>query len=244
MRQLHTRVLAARGIQIGIALVAKGVRVRTAHDQSGTSLLVLRGKILGPNWPSIAEAFDQEAIDYSLVEVGKIWLVTADCERVRHFVSQLHNQARQSANEKVLVPDVGFVSAGKKKLVEARALLAPIAVAVISIGLAFIPASVPEQADDQPQAESSISCALDLSAGEIREWVTASITNRDPNSSSVILVRSDLGLLSLEIRQTLGSTQSVRGSIECEDGRSTPLHYRIDASANGSLVELGPRLDP
>jgi hypothetical protein len=117
-------------------------------------------------------------------------------------------------------------------------------IALLSSGLFFVPNAVPEQEifDDAKQPE--ISCALDLSAGELRDWVAASLEGRGSTRSAEVLVQSELGTLTLEIQQTLGSTQSVKGQIDCDDGRSKKLHYRLDASANGNLVEIGQELNP
>ena len=50
--------------------------------------------------------------------------------------------------------------------------------------------------------------------------------------------------LNLEVEQILGSTQSVRGYLECQDGRIKALQYRLDSSSTGAMVELGERLNP
>ena len=94
-----------------------------------------------------------------------------------------------------------------------------------------------------PQAAiPEATCALDLANAELEKWLSSSIESA-PASSGEVLVQSRLGLLSLEIEQILGSTQSVTGSIKCEDGRSKSLHFRLDTSANGALVQLGKDLD-
>jgi hypothetical protein len=85
---------------------------------------------------------------------------------------------------------------------------------------------------------------LDLADRELERWIASNIDLSSSSNSEEILVDSKLGLLSLEIQQTIGSTQSVTGSIQCEDGRSKSLHYRLDSSADGNLVELSQRLDP
>jgi hypothetical protein len=117
-------------------------------------------------------------------------------------------------------------------------------ITLLSLGMFLVPNLVPEQEilDDAKQPE--ISCALDLSAGELRDWVAASLEGRGSTSSAEMLVQSELGTLTLEIQQTLGSTQSVTGQIDCYDGRSKKLHYRLDTSANGNLVEIGQELNP
>jgi len=107
-----------------------------------------------------------------------------------------------------------------------------------------VPTSVPEQTNLEQSAQVEISCALDLSADELKDWVATSLEGREAANSAEVLVQSALGTLSLKIQQTLGSTQSWTGKIECEDGRSKQLHYRLDASAHGSLVEIRQELNP
>jgi hypothetical protein len=81
------------------------------------------------------------------------------------ILSGLNKLAKQSASEEVHVPEVGFVSAGIKKRFELRTLVGPMLIALLSLGLVFVPNVVPEQEilDDAKQPEE-ISCALDLSA--------------------------------------------------------------------------------
>ena len=243
MKHLHERLLAARGISLGEPLNLKGLRVHSAYDHNGAKLL-LRGRITGPSWPSISLHLESLDIESSLIEVGKIWILTADTEQTRSILNQLSRRARQSLNELVLVPDVGFVSGGAKRKFDPRSLIGPIAFSLMILGFALIPTALPEQIEQKPTVDDKLSCALDLSDFEMRKWIAESISVRDLASPKKILVNSELGLLDLEIEQTLGSTQSVTGSIECNDGRTKQLHYRLDASANGTLVELGQKLNP
>jgi hypothetical protein len=244
MRQIHERVLVARGYFLGKVLSAQGLRIHQAQDQLGSEYLLIRGKALGPSWPTIAQVFDEAHIDYTLIQAGKLWLLAPDEERIRWIVAGLNQQAKQSASQEVLVPEVGFVSAGIKKRFEPRTLLGPVAIGLVSLGLFFVPAVVPDEQPLEQSAQLEISCALDLSADELKEWVANSLQDRKSASSAEVLVQSALGTLSLKIQQTLGSTQSVTGKVECDDGRLKQLHYRLDASANGSLVEIGQKLNP
>jgi hypothetical protein len=244
MRQIHARLLVARGYYLGKPISAPSIRIYQAHDQLGSEYLLTRGKVLGPSWPTIAKVFDESQIEYSLIEVGSIWLVTPDSQRTRQILLGLSKLAKQSANEEVLVPEVGFVSAGIKKRFELRTLVGPVMLALLSMGMFFIPTMVPEQNALEQSEQPEISCALDLSATELQDLVAASLEGRGSTSSAEVLVQSELGTLTLEIQQTLGSTQSVKGQIDCADGRSKKLHYRLDASANGNLVEIGQELNP
>jgi hypothetical protein len=244
MRQIQARLLVARGYYLGKPIPAPSIRIYQAHDQLGSEYLLTRGKILGPSWPTMAKVFDDSQIEYSLIEVGSIWVVVPDSQRTRQILSSLNKLAKQSASEEVLVPEVGFVSAGMKKRFELRTLVGPVLIALLSLGLYFVPNLVPEQEVLDDPKQPDISCALDLSAGEFRDWVAASFEGRVSTSSAEVLLQSELGTLTLKIEQTLGSTQSVMGQIECDDGRSKKLHYRLDASANGNLVEIGQKLNP
>lgn len=242
MRQLHKRVLSAKGISIGKSLPARGLLVYCAHDQTGAKLL-LRGKIVGPTWVAISILLELSDIEYELIEVGRIWLLAPDSEPTRLVLEKLNTEAKQNAREFVLVPDVGFVSAGVKGRFEISTLIGPIAIAILSLGLPIFAAALPERTQE-PTVEEQITCVLDLPANELRDWVVASISNRNAGSRAQINVSSDSGVLNLEIEQTLGSTQSVIGFVECPDGRSKQLHYRLDSSANGRLIELGQKLNP
>ena len=244
MRQLHERILVARGYYLGKALSVQGLRIYQAHNQLGSDFLLIRGKALGPSWPTIAKVFDEAQIDYTLIEAGKLWLLAPDGERIREIVSGLNHRAKQSANQEVLVPEVGFVSAGMKKRFEPRHLLGPVTIGLASLGLFLVPAVVPDEELIEQSVQLEISCALDLSADELKDWIVTNLEDREAPSSADVLVQSTLGALSLKIQQTLGSTQSVTGKIECDDGRSKQLHYRLDASANGSLVKIGQELNP
>lgn len=244
MRQIHVRLLVAQGYYLGKALSAPGLRIYQAQDQLSSDFLLFRGKTLGPSWPTIAKLLDESQIEYSLVEAGKLWLVVSDTERIRQVFSSLSKRVKQSASEDVLVPEVGFVSAGRKGQFELRNLLGPFCIGLASLGLFLVPALFPEKKTEEQPLQAEISCALDLSPDEIRDWVAASLEERELVSSAEVLVQSALGVLNLKFEQTLGSTQSVIGKIECKDGRSKPLHYRLDASANGGLVELGQELNP
>jgi len=244
MRQIHRRLLVARGYYIGRPIAAPGLLAYQANDQLGSEYLLTRGKILGPSWPTIAKMFDESQIEYSLVEAGSIWLVSPDGQRIREIITGLNKLAKLNANETVLIPEVGFVSAGIKKGFEPRTLVGPVLLALLSMGMFFIPNLVPEQNALEQAGQPEISCALDLSATELRDLVAASLEGLASTSSGEVLVQSELGTLSLKIQQTLGSTQSVTAQIACDDGRSKKLHYRLDASANGNLVEIGQKLNP
>jgi hypothetical protein len=241
MRHSHERLLAANGISVGKAIPVKGINAILAFDQSANPLLLLRGKVSGPSWPSMADHLDRSGIEYSLIDAGKIWIVTADTPATHSMLELLTKLARQSAQEQVLVSDVGFVSAGRKKRFEPRLVIGPVVLAVVSLALALVPAVQPESTAIPVAEIPEATCALDLVDGELEKWIASSI---ESSSSEEVLVQSRLGLLRLEIEQTLGSTQSVTGSIKCQDGRFKSLHFRLDASASGALVDLGQELDP
>lgn len=244
MRQVHARLLIARGYYLGKPISAPRMHIYQAQDQLGIEFLLTRGKILGPSWPSIAKVLDESQIEYSLIELGHVWLVLLASQGARQILSGLSKLAKQSASQEVLVPETGFVSAGIKKRFEPRTLVGPALITLMSLGLFFGLNLAPEQAIYEDPKQPEVSCALDLSADEFNDWVAESLERRESNSSAEVLVQAKLGTLSLKIQQTLGSTQSVRGQIDCEDGRSKKLHYRLDASANGNLVEIGQELNP
>jgi hypothetical protein len=244
MRQSHERLLAAKGIVLGKTIPTRALIVFQANDQGGNALLVLRGRLSGPSWPAIAEQLEQAGIECSLVEVGKPWLVIADNPSTREELQGLAIRAREHARDQILVPDVGFVTAGKSKRFEPRVLIGPAVVALMSLAFVLVPAASPKSNEQTPVETQGATCALDLLDGELESFIASSIDLSSSSTSGEVIVDSKLGLLSLEIQQTIGSTQSVTGSIQCQDGRSKSLHYRLDVSANGRLVELSQRLDP
>ncbi len=244
MRQIHERVLVAKGYHLGKPLSGPSLRVYQARDQIGSEFLFVRGKILGPSWPSIAKVLDESQIEYALIEAGNIWLVATDHESVRQVLYGISKLAKHSVSEEVLVPEVGFVAAGIKKRLEIRNLLGPIFVALLSMGWFIVPTLIPEQEALEQPKPVEISCVLDLPADEFNQWVAKSFQGRGSTNSPEVLVQSELGNLFLKIQQTLGSTQSVMGQVECEDGRSRKLHYRLDVSASGNLIEIGQDLNP
>jgi hypothetical protein len=244
MRQSHERLLAAKGIVLEKAIALRALTVFLAKDQARNSLLVFRGKLSGPSWPAIAEQLEQAGIEYSLVEVGKPWLVIADNPSTREELQDLAIRAREHARDQILVPDVGFVSAGKNKRFEPRVLIGPALVALMSLAFALVPAASPKSNEQTAVEAPEATCALDLPDAELESFIASSIDLSSSSTSGEVIVDSKLGLLSLEIQQTIGSTQSVTGSIQCQDGRSKSLHYRRDVSANGKLVELSQKLDP
>jgi hypothetical protein len=244
MRQSHERLLAAKGIVLEKVIALRALSVFLAKDQARNSLLVLRGKVLGPSWPAIAEQLEQAGIEHSLVEAGKTWLVIADNPSTREELQGLAIRAREHARDQILVPDVGFVTAGTNKRFEPRVLIGPALVALMSLAFVLVPAASPKSNEQTPVETQGATCALDLLDGELESFIASSIDLSSSSTSGEVIVDSKLGLLSLEIQQTIGSTQSVTGSIQCQDGRSKSLHYRLDVSANGKLVELSQRLDP
>jgi hypothetical protein len=244
MRESHERLLVAKGIVLEKAIAFRALSVFLAKDPTRNTLLVFRGKVLGLSWPAIAEQLEQAGIEYSLVEAGKTWLVIADSPSNRETLQEMATRARECIREQVLVADVGFVTAGKNKRFEPRVLIGPALVALMSLALVMIPASSTKSTEQTAVETPEATCALDLLDGELESWIASSIDLSSSSTSGKVIVDSKLGLLSLEIQQTIGSTQSVTGSIQCEDGREKSLHYRLDVSANGKLVELSQRLDP
>ena len=149
MRQSHERLLAAKGIVLGKSIPISALKVYLAEDQTENSLLVLRGKFLGPSWPLIAKQLEQAGIEFMLVEAGKPWLVLADNHYTRGVLQDSSKRARECSSEQVLVPDYGFVSAGSKKKFDLRVLIGPAVLALISFALALFPIFLPEPVEQK-----------------------------------------------------------------------------------------------
>jgi hypothetical protein len=244
VRQSHERLLAAKGIAVGKALPMRGLKVFLATDHSANLVLIVRGNLWGPSWPALATQLEQSGIDFSLIEAGKVWLVVLDSTHTRSVFHDSRNRAKLIAREQVMVPEVGFVTAEIKRRFEPRFIVGPAVVALISLGLSFSPSLLAQESEQAIVEDTEVSCALDLPDRLLRQWIESTLDSASPNSSGEVLAQSNLGLLMLETQQVIGSTQSVVGFIECQDGRQMQLHFRLDASANGGFVELGQKLDP
>jgi hypothetical protein len=244
MRQSDERLLSAKGVALRKKLAIRGLRVYLATTATATPVLVLRGNPRGPSWPAISFHLEEHGIEHAIIEAGKAWILVDDNPKVRQVIQDSNDQSRLSWKHFVMVPDVGFVNAGVRKRIEPRLLIGPISAASVIIGVALIPGLWQNSSSQVKEAVPEITCALDLDPGQLSDWIISSINSSTNKGSSEIVTQSKFGLLMLEIEQTIGSTQSLTGSIECQDGRNRKLHYRIDASANGRLVELGQKLDP
>lgn len=221
----------------------QGLAVYEAIDGQGSKLLIFCGGALGPNWVSIGFLLEQQGIKYSLVDFGRTYFISPDTQELRWFLSQVLRLTRASVREEVFVKDVGFLISDLPKKFDARALIAPAVIFVATVLIWSLQFSSPAAVVESVEPTISISCALDLTESEFRMWLKNQVENANSKGSELV-IQSDLGLVNLQIEQSLGSTQLVNARIECQDGRSQKYQFRTDSQRGGELVELGERLDP
>lgn len=243
MRQAHLRTLATRGIEVLSSLKIQGLEVHEANDSQGLKLVIFCGGLFGPNWASVGFLLEQQGIKYSLLDFGKTYFLSTDSRELRLFLGQVHRLSRASVREEVFIQDVGFLISDLPKKFDFRTLIAP----SLILGVALLVWS-PQLSRPQPESESSesailISCALDLEDSEFRDWFNDQIANSMAPGSELV-IQSDLGLVTIQVAQSLGSTQLINGRVECQDGRIQSYQFRTDSQKGGDLVELGERLDP
>lgn len=242
MRFTNSRLLLARGFELGLPLRIRGLVVFQAVDANAARLLLIRGKFFGPSWPSIATVLDQSGIEKRILEIGAHWVIAPDQESVREVLHQASALSKQSHAESVLVPGQGFVPSVLEKKFDTRVFAGPIALLIFSIILAVALQPTPTDKEQAVEQAPSIVCALDLAPQELNAWIAMTISSEGKSGS--VVIQTDRGLLNLEVEQILGSTQSVSGYLECQDGRTRDLQYRLDSSSTGAMVELGEKLNP
>ena len=243
MRQADLRTLATRGIEIQSSPKIQGLEVYEALDGRGLRLLIFCGGALGPNWVSIAYLLEQQGQKYSLLDLGKTFLVSPDTHELRLLLSQVMQLTRASAQEEVFVQDVGFLTSDLPKKFDPRPLIAPAVILIITAMIWFLQFLRPLAQVENIEPTIEINCALDLTESEFQSWFNNKVENGNTEGSELV-IQSDLGLLILQIEQSLGSTQLVNARIECQDGRAQDYRFRTDSQRGGDLVELGEKLDP
>jgi hypothetical protein len=242
MRFTHRRLLLARGFELGLPVRIRGLVVFQAVDANAARILLIRGKLIGPSWPSINSILDQSGIETKILEMAPYWIIAPDQPFVREVLESAATVARQSHTESVLIPGEGFVPSVVEKKFAPRVFAGPVALLVLSIVLAVALQLSPEDKQQAVEQEPLIDCALDLAPEELNAWVAKALAGESKSES--VVIQTELGLLNLEVEQTLGSTQSVSGYLECQDGRTKALQYRLDSSSAGAMVELGEKLNP
>lgn len=242
MRFTNSRLLLARGFELGPQVSIRGLVVFQAVDANAVRLLLIRGKLFGPSWPSIATVLEQSGIEIRILEIGAHWVIAPDQEFVREVLDQVAVLAQKSRAESLLVPGQGFVPSVLEKKFAPRVFAGPIALLIFSIVLAVTLQPSPKEKEQAKEKVPSIVCALDLAPLELNAWIAQTISSEGKSGS--VVIQTELGLLNLEVEQILGSTQSVSGYLECQDGRTKALQYRLDSSSTGAMVELGERLNP
>ncbi|CAB4627854.1 unannotated protein [freshwater metagenome] len=244
MRQHHLRKLTALGLTVGSPLKKVGLRLYEAINQQGTAQLLFRGNLLGPTWPSLKHLLDLFEIDCTTVHAGAAWLLCNDDELVHRVLDEAQSNSRQCFRDDVLIPDVGFVSSGMPRKFDFRLLVMPVVILGLTLTVAGALSIRPDAPVQKVEPTASLTCALDLPEPEFQEWFRATVSGSKGKDLDVIVVQTELGSLNLKVDQALGSTILVSGSLECSDGRSKGLQFRADDSADGTLVELGTKLNP
>ena len=213
-----------------------------AIDNTGSKLLIFSGGVLGPTWVSIGFVLEQSGIRHTLEAFGKTYFLSRDTEELRTLLGQIKRLSRLSAREEVFIADVGFLISDIPKKLNTRAIIAPAVILGVTVVIWFLELSRPVAETEIIEPTIAITCALDLADDEFGVWLKNQFENADIQNNQMV-IQTDLGLVNLEIKQSLGSTQLVSARIECEDGRVQILQFRADSQLGGQLVELGERLD-
>lgn len=225
------------------SLKIRGLEVHEAIDSQGSKLLIFCGGLLGPNWASVGFLLEQQGIKHSLLNLGKTYFLSTDSRELRLFLGQVHQHSRASIREEVFIQNVGFLSSEIKKKFDVRTLIAPSLFLGAILMFWSIQISSPELEAESVEPSISISCALDFAESEFRDWFSRQIPNSMAHGSELV-IQSDLGLATIQIAQSLGSTQLINARVECQDGRTQSYQFRTDSQKGGDLIELGERLDP
>lgn len=244
MRQAHHRTLAAQGIEVKKSLRAAGLEVYQATDRRGSELLIFCGAVLGPSWVSMSYILELHGITHSRIVIGNTYFSSEDTEELRELLKVMLHISRQSFREEVFIQDVGFLSSEVKKKFDLRVLLAPATICLITVVIAATLAWQPVAESAKEEPKTLISCALDLADIEFRSWLEDQLSSMRRQQTGQIVIETQLGIVTLEIGQALGSTQLVTGTLNCQDGRSIELAFRTDSQTGGELVEIGQRLNP
>lgn len=243
MRQAHLRYLATRGIEVLSSPKIQGLAVHEAIDGQGSKLLIFCGGALGPNWVSIGFLLEQQGIKHSLLHLGKTYFLSPDSQELRLFLGQVHRLSRASVREQVFIQDLGFLISGLPKKFDVRTLIAPSLILGVTLLVWSSQLFSPMLEVESVEPTISISCALDLTEAEFRDWFKNQVRNTTAEGSELV-IQSDLGLVTIQIEQSLGSTQLINARVECPDERTQSYQFRTDSQKDGDLVELGERLDP
>jgi hypothetical protein len=246
MRQAHLRTLATRGIEISSRLRIRGIEAHQAIDNHGQKLLIFTGGFLGTSWASIGFTLEQHQIRYTITSLGRPYFVCPDTQELRELLVVIPSASRASARAEILIQDVGFVKSELERKFDYRVLIAPLIILVLTLafGSSQVQRSKVHEEPEQEQPLAAMSCALDLEKAEFGSWLTGQLAKRKLDASSQLAIQTDLGEIAIEVEQFLGSTQLIRGTVACEDGRATSLQFRTDSQQPGELIELGEKLDP
>jgi hypothetical protein len=244
MRQAQLRTLNAMGYTLGDKLKITGLRSYRCVNSLGHEVLLVRGELLGPSWPSIAWYLEQRGEEFKLIEAGGVWLVVEKKSATSELLAEFIVAAKHSSQQEVYLPQVGFATSEVRKRFEARLLVAPALILMLTLSIAFFRPSEPPIESTLLEQETQISCALDLASDEFDRWLEQRIFDALDQSKDEVILQTELGLLNLITEGSIGSTKRLAGYLECQDGRSLELHLRADSSGKGSLIQLGEKLDP
>lgn len=189
---------------------------------------------------------DQHQIRHTITPLGRPYFVCPDTQELRELLVVIPSASRASGRAEILIQDVGFIKSELEKKIDYRTLIAPFIILVLTLafGATQILSSEVREDPEQEQPLAAISCALDLEKAEFGSWLTGQLAQRKLDASSQLAIQTDLGEIAIEVEQVLGSTQLIRGTVACEDGRATSLQFRTDSEQPGELIELGEKLDP
>jgi hypothetical protein len=219
-----------------------GLDAYEALDDGGGRVVVFGGALIGPSWVSIGHVLEAHDFTFSIVSLGRPYLIADDSSQLRSLLQLLWSVSKRSSRDEVFVPDEGFLLSEIPRRFDLRVLIAPAALLAVVIALGTSSLIAPQE--EKSIEVLPITCALEMNESEFEAWLKEQIFERDQTSAKQLVIQTEMGLINLTIEQTLGSAQLIRGTFGCDDGRSITLQFRTDEKQGGGFVELGPKLDP
>jgi len=244
MRQIQLRTLAAQGITVQKPIKIVGLVAHQAQDECGNRLIVFSGALLGTSWVGVGHILELHNTEFKIIALGRPYFVAPDSNQLRGVLEVVASASKRSRREEVFIKDMGFLVSELRRSFDARALIAPALLLLLTLGLAanqyFDSAPL-----EEPKPETkNFSCALDMGELDFRAWLKGKISNREASPAKTSEIKTDLGEITLVIEQAIGATQFVTGALSCEDGRSKKFQFRTDSQPGRGLVDLGSSLDP
>lgn len=232
-----SRTFLVHGIQVQGKLAVRGLNVWAAEDENQSEILLIRGQALGLPWSVIARELQQAGIQFKIVQLEAVFLVTNDNRQLRHVLSELNQRAKQERKFRIHVSGVGFAQARNRKRLDLRKLVLP---ALSVVGTLVVASIFPPSSQTRPQPTlAKTACASELPTSEFLNWLEDSLYKASKLSSNTnAVVQSEIGEIEFAFRQSIGTTSFVRAKVSCSDGTTKSYSFRTDSEANGVFALL------